>query len=315
MGHAAASSPPLDRTPLGTALMLGFCATAPLIDMFSKLAAATLPVGQITAGRFLFQALLLVPVVLVFGLDMRMSRRAVALTFVRAALSIGSTFLFVAAVRVMPLADALAIAFVEPFLLLLIGHFILRERVGGRRLAAAVVGFAGTLLVVQPSFAAFGAVAFLPLGTAVFFSLYMLSTRSASKGMHPVVLQAVTALAGTAICAPVLWAFDGSGIADLDPVRPSGIGLLWMFGMGAAAAGSHMLLTYALRNASATVLAPLHYLELVAATVLGLLVFGDFPNGTTWVGIAVIAAAGLYIIHRERVTARAALPIPFDPTS
>jgi len=143
----------------------------------------------------------------------------------------------------------------------------------------------------------------------------MLSTRSASKGMHPVVLQAVTALAGTAICVPVLWAFDGSGIADLDPAWPTALGLLWMFGMGAAAAGSHMLLTYALRNASATVLAPLHYLELVAATVLGLLVFGDFPDGTTWAGIGVIAAAGLYIIHRERVTAQAALPIPFDPTS
>jgi drug/metabolite transporter (DMT)-like permease len=315
MSLASAPLPPLDRTPLGAALMLGFCATGPLIDMFSKLAAASVPVGQITAGRYVFQALLLLPVVLALGLDLRMSRRAVLLTFLRAALSIAATFCFVAAVRVMPIADALAIAFVEPFLLLLIGHFVLHERVGGRRLAAALVGFMGTLMVVRPSFAVFGPVALLPLGTAVFFALYMLSTRSGSKGTHPVVLQAATALAGTAISVPLLAAFQGSGVSDLDPVWPSARGLLWMFGMGASAAGAHMLLTYALRFASATVLAPLHYLELVTATVIGLLVFGDFPDATTWAGIAVIAAAGLYIVHRERVTARAALPLPFDPTS
>ena len=62
--------------------------------------------------------------------------------------------------------------------------------------------------------------------------------------------------------------------------------------------------TYALRFASSTVLAPLHYLELISATFFGYVVFSDFPDLPTWIGVAVIAASGIYIMHRERVTAR-----------
>lgn len=308
-------SDPTDSVPLGAALMIGFCACAPLIDVFGKLAAAELPVFQITAGRYVVQAALLLPLALALRLPLRMNARGWALTLLRAALSLGSTFCFIAAVRVMPLADALAIAFVEPFLLLLIGHFILRERVGWRRLAAAAVGFVGTLMVVRPSFASFGPVALLPLGTAVFFGLYMISTRFGSKGLHPVSLQAHTALAAVALALPILWGFSGSGVADLDPLWPS-IRAVWLLiGMGAAATVAHQFLTYALRFASSTVLAPLHYLELVSAALFGLLVFGDFPGAAAWAGIAVISGSGLYIVHRERVTARSSLPIPFDPTT
>jgi drug/metabolite transporter (DMT)-like permease len=63
-------------------------------------------------------------------------------------------------------------------------------------------------------------------------------------------------------------------------------------------------MTYALKFAPSATLAPLHYLEIVAAVTLGYLVFGDFPNPMTWAGIAVIVASGLYIIHRERVARR-----------
>src|SRR3569832_1452833 len=103
----------------------------------------------------------------------------------------------------MPIADALAICFVEPFLLLLIGHLFLNETVGWRRLVAATVGFIGTLVIVRPSFAVFGPVALLPLGTALFFALYMLATRRA-KALHPGVLQANTAVAAALIGVPVL---------------------------------------------------------------------------------------------------------------
>jgi drug/metabolite transporter (DMT)-like permease len=300
-----------DRVPLATGLMLGFCVLAPAIDMFGKLAAASVPVGQITAARYVVQAAVLVPVALALGLSLRMDARALGLNLLRAALSLASTFTFIAAVRVMPLADALAIAFVEPFLLLLIAHLFLGETVGPRRLAAVAAGFVGTLIVVRPSFAAFGPVALLPLGTALSFALYMLTTRW-QRDTHPVTLQATTALAATALSVPLLVLGDGGPLPDLDPLMPSGWAWAWLAGMGLAAASSHLFLTYALRFASATVLAPLHYLELVSATVLGLLVFGDFPDGATWLGIAIIAGSGLYVIHRERVTARAAVPLPYD---
>ena len=89
-----------------------------------------------------------------------------------------------------------------PFILLLLGRFVLGEEVGPHRLAACAVGFVGTLMVVQPSFAAVGAPALLPLLVAVLFSLFMLVTRRIARDADPVVLQAASGLVATAILAP-----------------------------------------------------------------------------------------------------------------
>ena len=293
-----------DRIMPGVVLMLVFCVLAPLLDVASKLAAATIPVGQITTTRFVVQGALMLPVVLVMGLRWRIPRRTALLIGLRAVFLILSTYSFVAALRVMPVADALVIAFVEPFVLLLLGRVIFGDEVGPRRIAASVVGFGGALLVIQPSLAVFGTVAFYPLGTAFFFAFYMLVTRQLTTVLHPVTMQLHTSIAGSLVCLPLMWAFNGTGIASLDPVMPQGIAWLWLFGVGGCAAVSHIIMTYALKFAPAATLAPLHYLEIVAAVTLGYLVFNDFPNTMTWAGIAVIVSSGLYIIHRERMVAR-----------
>ena len=293
-----------DRILPGVALMIAFCVIAPLIDVAAKLAAQVVPVGTVTLGRFVVQAALMLPVVLAMGLSLRMSRRAVVLTFWRALTAILSTYCFVAAVRVMPIADALAIVFVEPFIILLIGKLALGEQVGPRRLGASVVGFAGALLVIQPSFATFGAVALFPLATALFFALYMLITRRLSRETHPVTMQFHTALFAAVLTFPALLVGGAAGSWQFSLVAPEGIFWLWVFCVGLAATVSHMAITYALAFAPSATLAPLHYLEIVTATLFGFLVFGDFPNGLTWAGIAVIVASGLYVIHRERVQAR-----------
>jgi drug/metabolite transporter (DMT)-like permease len=97
---------------------------------------------------------------------------------------------------------------------------------------------------------------------------------------------------------------QGTGAELLDPVWPKGVVWLWLLGVGFFASLSHMMMTYALSLAPSATLAPLQYLELPVATLLGYLVFGDFPNALTLAGIAIIIGAGLYMIHRERVTAR-----------
>jgi drug/metabolite transporter (DMT)-like permease len=164
------------------------------------------------------------------------------------------------------------------------------------------------MLVIQPSLAAFGTVALYPLGTAVAFAAYMLVTRRLARDMAPVAMQVQTSLAGSLMCLPVLALAEGSGIALIDPVLPAGAAWLWLAGVGFWAAVSHMLMTYALRFAPSATLAPLQYLEIPVAVALGYLVFGDFPNPLTWAGIAVITGSGLYIIHRERLAARAQAP-------
>lgn len=292
-----------DRILPGVALMLGFCAVAPLIDVSAKLASASVPVGQITLARFVVQAVLMLPILWLMGQSLRMSRRALRLTLWRAAASIASTFTFVWAVSVMPIADALAIAFVEPFILLIFGKLIFNDEVGPRRIIASAVGFGGALLVIQPSFVTFGWIALLPVGTAFSFAAYMLITREASRAMTPEAMQFHTAWIAGLVCLPVLLWADGTGIAALDPVMPQGIAWVWLAGVGVAATISHMMMSYALKYAPSATLAPLHYLEIVMSAALGYLVFRDFPNLLTWTGIAIIVASGLYIIQRERVVA------------
>ncbi len=304
MTNTISSGPSTDNILTGVALMLGFCITAPLLDVAAKLASSSVPVGQTTAARFVLQSALMAPFIPGLRLSLRLRRGQWLPLILRALLLLFATFCFIAAIRVMPLADALAIVFVAPFIVLLFGKFYLGEDVGPRRIGACIVGFVGVLFVIQPSFAAFGAVAFIPLGTAVAFAFYILVTRGLSRQLHPVVMQFHTGLIASLFCIPVLLLAQGSGSDLFDPVRPAGIAWLWLFGVGFFATLSHMMMTYALSLAPSATLAPLQYFELPVATLFGYLVFHDFPNALSLTGIAIIIGAGLYMIHRERITAR-----------
>lgn len=304
MTNTITSSPSSDKVLTGVALMLGFCLTAPLLDVAAKLASSSVPVGQITAARFVVQCVLMAPLVGLMGVSLQVARKQWLPLIMRALLLLFATFCFVAAIRVMPLADALAIVFVAPFIVLLFGKFFMEEDVGPRRVGACLVGFVGVLFVIQPSFAAFGAVALIPLGTAVAFAFYILVTRGLSRRMHPVAMQFHTGLIASVFCVPVLLLAQGSGSDLFDPVWPAGIAWLWLFGAGFFATLSHMMMTYALSFAPSATLAPLQYFELPVATLFGYLVFHDFPNALSLTGIAIIIGAGLYMIHRERITAR-----------
>jgi len=304
MTNATSAAQSTDKILTGVTLMLGFCLTAPLLDVAAKLASSSVPVGQITAARFIVQCVLMAPFIGVMRLSLHVPREQWLLIISRALLLLIATFCFVSAIRVMPLADALAIVFVAPFIVLLFGKFYLGEDVGPRRVGACLVGFVGVLFVIQPSFAAFGAVALIPLATAVAFAFYILVTRGLSRRMHPVALQFHTGLIASLFCTPVLLLAQGSGSELFDPVWPKGIAWLWLFGAGFFATLSHMMMTYALSLAPSATLAPLQYFELPVATLFGYLVFRDFPNALSLTGIVIIIGSGLYMIHRERITAR-----------
>lgn len=305
-----AIKPNADRIPLGMALIVGFCITAPLLDVCAKLAADAIPVGQITAARFVVQTGLMLPVCLLLGLGLRLPSGLWPLITARAVFLMLSTYLIIAALRYMPLADALAIVFVEPFIILLFGKLIFGELVGPRRLLAATIGFVGCILVIQPSFAAFGYVAILPLGTAVCFAAYILVTRGLKGRVHPVVMQFHTGFAACVILVPLVVLADGRGWPTLDPVWPEGINWALLFGVGFFATVAHMMMTYALMLAPASTLAPLHYLEIISAAVLGYIVFDDLPNGIALWGILIIMGSGLYVMHRERITHARGIPPP-----
>ncbi|WP_273523490.1 DMT family transporter [Rhodosalinus sediminis] len=303
-------SVPRDTTVAGILCIVAFTLTAPVMDAFAKATPEVVPVLQIVAARFGVQVAVLVPLALVFGLGRWPSRADWGQHVARGLLLMAGTALFFTALRYMPIANALAIFFVEPFILTLLGAVLLGEEVGRRRIIACAVGFAGALLVIQPSFAELGAVALLPLGTALCLALYMVMTRRMAQRMHPIALQGWTATAACAALFPALWAFDGSGIAALDPVRPAGLAVWTLLGVGVMATVAHLFLSFALRLAPAATIAPLQYLEIVAAAAVGYWVFGDFPDLLTWAGVAVIVTSGLYVFARERQLSLRRRPLP-----
>ncbi|ARE39358.1 Membrane protein [Rhodovulum sp. P5] len=299
-----------DRPVMGVLLMIGFAVTAPVMDSFAKFAADEIPVGQIVAARFSLQVLILFPVAGLIGKLGRPNAAEAGLHLIRAALILMATSAFFTALGSMPLADAIAIFFVEPFILTVLGALFLGETVGWRRILACLVGFAGALLIIRPSFSAFGPVALLPLFTAFCFANYVVLTRRVARQSHPVALQAWTALAAVLIVVPVLAVFSGSGAGPLDIVMPTGLFWLWLAGVGLAATVSHLFISAAVSLAPAATIAPLQYLEIVAATALGYVIFNDLPDTQSVVGIAIIIGAGLYVFLRERHLNRPPPPPP-----
>jgi drug/metabolite transporter (DMT)-like permease len=217
-----------------------------------------------------------------------------------------------ASFRYLPLADAIAIAFVFPFILLLLGHVFLKEHVGIRRLTACSVGFIGTLLIIQPSFAAVGLPALLPLLVAVLFAVLVLMTRQIAKEYDPICLQSTSGFVGLILLIASGLMFRDTDIFDLQLLMPppSAWGTLFLVGFFGTLA--HISMTYAVRFAPSATLAPMQYVEIPLATFIGWVVFGELPNGLAAVGILITVIAGLAVIYFEHRANRAP-PLPAAP--
>lgn len=289
-----------DRPVLGVLLMLGFCIVAPMGDAVAKLLGQSVPLGQLLLLRFAIQAVILAPIVYFYRRLWRMRGRTLFLVLLRTVLHIFGIGAMFTALKYLPLADAVAIAFVMPFILLLLGKFVLAEEVGGRRLIACTIGFAGTLLVIQPSFAEIGWPALWPLAVAVNFSFFILVTRQLARETDPIGLQAVSGIFATVILLPVVLIGNAAGWPALHVIAPNGAEWALLLAIGLLGTVAHLLMTWSLRHAPAATLAPMQYLEIPVATIIGWIVFRDLPNTLASIGICVTVGAGLYVIMREQ---------------
>jgi drug/metabolite transporter (DMT)-like permease len=284
--------------------MLGFCIVAPIGDAVAKLIGNSVPIDEVVLIRFAVQAVVLFPLIWVTGRAWRMRGRLMWLTALRTVLHIAGIAAMFAALRFLPLADAIAIVFVMPFFMLILGKFVLNEYVGKRRLGACIVGFCGTLLIVQPSFATVGWPALIPVFVAANFSLFMLVTRQIAKETDPIGLQAVSGIMAVGLMVPLQFVlpFDGSELLQIVSMDAYTWALL--IGIGVLGTVAHLLMTWALRFAPSVALAPMQYLEIPIAVLLCLLMFKEIPNALAALGICITMGAGLYIILREQANAR-----------
>ena len=227
-----------------------------------------------------------------------MQTRHRGLQILRGMLAGCSAAAFIFAIRYVPLADAVAVSFVAPFMVTIMGALFLRERVGLHRWSAVTIGFIGTLIVIRPGLGAMHPAVFLVLVAAMAFALRQILSRFLSASDRTATTVTYTALASVLLLTlplPFYWKTPEDGWQ-----------LALLFGMAACAALGEFLVIRALEIAHAVVLAPVHYTLIIWATFYGWLVFDQIPGLWTWLGTAIIVATGLYIMDRERKLAKLA---------
>jgi len=272
--------------------MLTAMAILPVIDVFAKkLGEAGMPILIVVWARALFGGLMTLP----FALQAegaRAFRPAQPLRqLARAVLLFGATFLFFQSLKYLPIADALAIFFVNPLVIVILSALALRERVGPRRWAAVAVGFIGTLIIIRPGIVEVNPGTLYALGAGVALGSYFVMTRAMAGVADAMVLNFQTSLIGAALMTlvlPLLW------------VSPTPVQWLMLAALGVIATLGHVLITKAYEHAEASLLAPLAFTEIIMATVLGYAFFGDLPDRWTVLGVAILIGSAIYISVRER---------------
>ena len=308
-----ATTPLRHEVGLGLLLMVLSVLVSPIIDIFAKLAVTAIPATEITFVRLGFQMLVLGPICLVRGTLFDLTWRKTGLHALRGFLMAVTMISFVTPLAVMEVADAIAIFFVEPIILTILGSIVLKETIGWRRYTACGVGFFGSLLVIQPSLQEVGPIALLPVVAAFSLALFLMLTRLLSQKEDPWSMQFHAGFWGAVFTGLLLVLGSATGISFLQPVMPDLTNTLYIAGAAVAATIAGVLGVYAYRSAPASTLAPLQYLEIVSATLLGWWVFGDLPDALKWLGIAIIISSGLYVIWRERQVNKAATIPPVSP--
>lgn len=299
-GGTTPASAAIDRPLAGIGCMLLGVSVVPLMDGIAKYLSGDFHVLQIVWARFAFHIAWLLPILLWRFRPRDLLPRHPALQVLRGGFLLGATLCFFTAIRVMPIADALALLFISPMICTLLSPWVLGEHVGPWRWAAVAAGFAGALVVIRPGFGVFQWMSLLALAAGALHGGYLVTTRRLSGSTRPMVTLLFTALVGLvamSVALPMVWTPPATG------------DWLLMILMGLFAAGGHFLIIRSFDQAPAPIVAPIGYFEIVVATLVGYFAFGDFPDGWTWAGISIIVASGIVIALRES-RSRRAVPLP-----
>jgi len=214
----------------------------------------------------------------------------------RGCVAAGSASFFIMAVAHVPLADAVAITFVAPFMVTVLGALILREPVGMRRWIAVTLGFLGTLIVIRPGLGVVHPAAALLILAAFLFAVRQIISRALSDTDRTATTVVYTALVASAILTvplPFFWQ------------TPSNEQMMILALIAVVAGVAEVFVIKALETGLAVVIAPVQYTMLVWGTFYGWLIFDQLPDGWTWVGTAIIVATGLYTLRREYLVSKA----------
>lgn len=204
-------------------------------------------------------------------------------------LVISMTLYFLAVARI-PLATAISVFFIGPIVAVILSVFVLKERMTWLKLASLCLGFIGAVVILRPG-TEINAGLLFAFAAGLCFAIYLVATRLAAQKSDPVATLAFQCLIGALLLTPqaiITWSVPQWG--DLG----------FFLALGMISAGSHLMSIAAFRFAEASLLAPLVYLELIGASLIGYIVFNEVPDLFTLIGAGLIIVAGLILLKRQR---------------
>lgn len=300
----------------GVLLALGGAVVFSVNDMAMKFLSGDYPLHQVILLRGLVGMAVLFGVILLTGRDFRQLRsRRLGRHSLRILCVLTANVTYFLGLAALPLADAVALAFVAPVFITVLSAVLLGEKVGPHRLAAVAVGLAGTMVLMRLGSGAFGLAGALVLVSALAYALGQLMARSMRTTESAVTLSVY--LQGAFLVTAVLMGLatgDGRFAGSSDPslqfllrgwIWPPLGDLPYFLATGLAASLGGLMMAQAYRMLEAAVAAPFEYAAIPMAIFWGGVVFGTWPDRTGLLGMAMIIAAGLYTVWRETVRRRA----------
>ncbi len=280
----------------GMLLMIAGAALLAVSDAIGKMLVTHYSALQILFLRNLIALPFATLVALRMGGCKALRTRRLLAHLLRAVFWVLTASLFLTSLRRVQLAEATAMLFVGPIFITMLSALLFRDPVGPYRWIAVLVGFAGALIMIRPGAAAFDVHALMPLGSALFYALLMLSARWID-GRDSVWTLLFYLTACSAVVSGAVMPFVWTEIHGAH---------FWHFlGVSLCSTAGMILMSQAFRLAPPPVIAPLQYLSILWSTGFGWLFWSEVPDGISVLGAAIIIGSGLFILWRERRRAQA----------
>jgi drug/metabolite transporter (DMT)-like permease len=262
----------------------------PIMDALAKYLSWSLPVLQITWGRYFFTVVFTLSFILIFFRKSLVWSKNPNLQIFRGLILLSANILFFYSISVISLAKALTLAFIHPLIVTALSPLFLKEKVGIKRWFAVLIGFIGALIVIRPGFLELNLPSLAAFGTGVCYGFYLIITRKLSNTDNPLLTLLFTGIVGAIIMTslmPMVW------------VPPTLNQWYMLASIGLVASVAHGFIIISFSMAEASKLAPLSYSEIITNIIIGYYVFSDMPDKLTFVGLFIIMLSGVYVWRRQ----------------
>ena len=265
----------------------------PIMDAFAKYLSWSLPVLQITWGRYFFTVLITLSFMIIFCRNQIKWSENPKLQIIRGLILLSANLLFFYSISIISLAKALTLAFIHPLIVTALSPIFLSEKVGLKRWLAVLIGFIGAIIVIRPGIMEVNLASLAAFGCGICYGFYLIITRKLSNTDNPLLTLLFTGIVGTIILSsimPIVWI----------PPTTNQWFMLACIGLVASVAHGFIIISY--RMAEASKLAPLGYSEIITNIIIGYYVFSDIPDNWTFIGLFIIMLSGIYVWRRELYT-------------